>query len=295
MTEQVTDIGGVRICYETMGDPSGRPLLMIMGLSGPMIWWDDELCQLLVDRGFHVIRFDNRDCGRSQKMSGRVNLGAAFLRLGPPPPYTLEDMADDAAGLLRHLGVPAAHVLGASMGGMIGQTLAVRHPERVLSLVSMMSTTGSRLVGRPHPDVMRQMLAARPRDREEYLEYGVRMFRRIGSPGFPSDERRLRERAAATWDRGLNPAGTLRQLVAIMHSRDRSRQLRRLRIPALVVHGTADKLVHVSGGKATARAIPGAELMLVPGMGHDLPRQLWPRIVDGVVRTADRAVNARSA
>jgi pimeloyl-ACP methyl ester carboxylesterase len=287
MSEQTVDIDGVQICYETIGERGGRPLLMIMGLGGPMIWWDDELCRLLADRGFFVVRFDNRDCGRSQKMTGRASLARSFLRF--PPPYSLKDMAGDAAGLLDHLGIESAHVTGASLGGMIAQTLAIRHPARVRSLVSIMSTTGSRRVGWPDPRVVPALLGKSAVDRDSYVRIVTDTFKRIGSPGFPFDEARMRDRAVRTFDRGVNRAGTLRQLVAITSAADRTAHLRRLRVPALVVHGKADPLVNVSGGVATARAIPGAELILVPGMGHDLPRAVWPTLVDGIERTADRA------
>ncbi|ALG10144.1 alpha/beta fold hydrolase [Kibdelosporangium phytohabitans] len=300
MAETSADINGVRICYETIGDPGGRPLLLVMGLGGPMIWWDDELCELLADRGFRVIRFDNRDCGRSQSMTGQASLVGSLLgswtgaRVGQPPPYTLADMADDAAGLLDHLGIDAAHVTGVSLGGMIAQTLAIRHPARVTSLVSVMSTTGGRRVGWPHPRVLPSLLGRAPRGRQAYEEAVLATFKLIGSPGFDFDEERMRVRARRTYDRGINRAGTLRQLVAITSAADRAPRLRGLRVPALVIHGKADPLVHVSGGTATARAIPGAELILVPGMGHDLPRAVWPTLVDGVDRTARRAVSSHT-
>jgi pimeloyl-ACP methyl ester carboxylesterase len=287
MGEQSARVNGVRICYETLGDPADRPLLLVMGLGGPLIWWDDQLCRMLVDRGFFVVRYDNRDSGRSEAMTGRASLVGSFL--GARQPYSLADMADDAAGLLDHLGITAAHVTGVSMGGMIAQTLAIRRPKRVRSLVSVMSTTGRRLVGWPDPRVLRLLMAPGVRDRADYVELALLSFRRIGSPGFPFDEPRMRVRSGDTWDRGLNRAGTLRQLAAITSSPDRTAGLRGLRVPALVVHGRADPLVHVSGGRATARAIPGAELVLVPGMGHDLPREVWPMLVDGIDRTARRA------
>jgi pimeloyl-ACP methyl ester carboxylesterase len=288
MSEQTADINGVRICYETIGDPEDRPLLLIMGLGGPMIWWDDELCQQLADRKFFVVRFDNRDCGRSQSMTGRASLVGSFL--GAKQPYSLADMADDAAGLLGHLELTDVHVTGASLGGMIAQTLAIRHPALVRSLVSVMSTTGNRLVGWPQPRIVPMLLGGGAVDREGYIALATRTFQRIGSPGFPFDEARMRERSGNTFDRGINRAGTLRQLTAVTSSPDRTSRLRKLRIPALVMHGKADPLVHVSGGRATARAIPGAELILVDGMGHDLPRPVWPRLVEGIDRTAQRAL-----
>jgi pimeloyl-ACP methyl ester carboxylesterase len=287
MTERVTEVGGVELCHETFGDAGGRPLLLVMGLGAPMIWWDEEFCETLAAQGFYVVRFDNRDSGRSSRMRGRANLGQAYLLRRAP--YSLADMAGDAAGLLDALGIPAAHVAGASMGGMIAQTLAIRHPERVLSLTSIMSSTGGRLVGRPSGKAMSMLLSAPPRNRADYVEMLVRTFRLIGSPGYPFDEERMRDRAERTFDRGVHPGGTVRQLAAIMADRDRGPRLRRVRVPALVVHGARDPLVHVSGGRATARAIPGADLDVVPGMGHDLPRAVWPRVVKGITRIADRA------
>jgi pimeloyl-ACP methyl ester carboxylesterase len=287
MAESVAAVNGIELCHETFGDPGDRPLLLVMGLGAPMIWWDEEFCETLAGQGFFVIRFDNRDAGRSTKLTGTVNLAHAYLLRNAP--YSLADMADDAAGLLDVLGIPAAHVAGASMGGMIAQTLAIRHPARVLSLTSIMSSTGGRLVGRPSPKAMSMLLATPPRNRTEYIEMLLRTFRVIGSPGYPFDEDRMRRRAERTFDRGVHPGATLRQLAAIVSARDRAPRLRRVNVPALVVHGARDPLVNVSGGRATARAIPGADLDVVPGMGHDLPRAVWPRVIGGIVRIAGRA------
>ncbi|WP_410630546.1 alpha/beta fold hydrolase [Amycolatopsis sp. cmx-4-83] len=284
MTEQLARVNGIELCHESFGDRAGRPLLLIMGLAAPMIWWDEEFCETLAARGFHVIRFDNRDAGRSTRLHGRADLAQAYLLRRSP--YTLADMADDAAGLLTELGIPAAHVVGASMGGMIAQTLAIRHPSRVLSLTSIMSSTGGRFVGRPSARALPMLLTAPPKDRESYVETLMRTFRLIGSPAYPFDEARMRNRAERTYDRGLPPGGALRQLAAIMADRDRAPGLRRTKLPALVVHGARDPLVHVSGGRATARAIPGAALDIVPGMGHDLPRAVWPRLIRGIERIA---------
>ncbi|MEV6909641.1 alpha/beta hydrolase [Amycolatopsis sp. NPDC051071] len=287
MPETIAEVNGIELCHETFGSPEGRPLLMIMGLASQMIWWDDELCENLAAEGFYVIRYDNRDAGRSSRLSGRVSLPLAYtLRVAP---YSLADMADDAAALLAGLGVESAHVVGASMGGMVAQTMAIKHPARVRSLTSIMSTTGNRFVGRPSARAIAMLLSAPPRDREQYVDYLLRTFRVIGSPGYPFDEDRMRERAERSFDRGVNPGGTARQLAAIMSGRDRFRALRNLRLPALVVHGSKDPLVHVSGGRATARALRESELDVVAGMGHDLPRPIWPRLVRGLVRTADRA------
>ena len=291
MNECFAKVNGIELCYEALGDSTGRPLLLIMGLGGPLIWWDDGLCDLLVDRGFYVIRYDNRDCGRSTMMNGAVTPSPLRALLGDnrTASYRLDDMAADAAGLLDHLEVPRAHVMGISMGGMIAQTLAIRDPERVLSLTSIMSTTGSRRVGWPRPRVLPVLWRRPPRSREGYVEHALRVWRLIGSPGFPFDERRIRERAGATYDRGIDPRGTARQLVAITASGDRTAKLVKVSAPTLVIHGADDPLVHPSGGIATAKAIPGAELMTIRGMGHDLPPELWPRVVNAVDRNAKRA------
>jgi pimeloyl-ACP methyl ester carboxylesterase len=291
MNERFARLGDVELCYEALGDPTGQPLLLVMGLGGPLIWWDDDLCQMLVDSGFYVVRFDNRDCGRSTRIEGvaRPRVMRALLGSGRSASYLLDDMAGDAVGLLDQLELSSAHVMGVSMGGMIAQALAIGHPGRVRSLVTIMSTTGARTVGWPSPRVVPLLTRRPPRGREGYVEFTVKMWRIIGSPGFPFDEQRIRRRAEATWDRGVDPVATARQLVAITSSGDRTPALRRLRLPALVVHGKKDPLVHVSGGVATARAIPGAELEVIDGMGHDMPPQLWQRLVDGVARTSERA------
>jgi pimeloyl-ACP methyl ester carboxylesterase len=291
MSERLAHVNGIQICYETLGDPGGRPLLLVMGLGGPLIWWDDALCRMFVERGFHVIRFDNRDCGRSTRMESapRPRPLRALLGATSSASYTLDDVAADAAGLLDHLGLPAAHVTGVSMGGMIAQTLAISHPGRVLSLASIMSSTGSRRVGWARPRLLPLLARGLPRTRAEYVAEALRLWRLIGSPGFPFDEERIRRRAEDTFDRGVDPAATARQFVAIAASGNRTAVLRGLRVPAVVIHGADDPLIHVSGGAATARAIPGAELLVIRGMGHDLPAELWPTVVDAVDRTAGRA------
>jgi len=280
----------VELCYQTYGDPDGEPLLLVMGLGGPMTWWDPELCALLVDRGFHVIRYDNRDVGRSTRIQARVSRGTlvrAFAGQKVRAPYSMGDLADDAFGLLDHLGLESAHVVGVSMGGMIAQTMAIAHPKRVRSLTSIMSTTGKRTVGWQHPSLLPNLLGARA-GREAYVEASVKTWRLIGSPGYPMTEEKTRTRAGETYDRGVSAAGTMRQMVAVVTQPNRSRQLHALRMPALVVHGLADKMVHVSGGRATAAAIPGAELLLIDGMGHDLPPALFETFADGIRRTASR-------
>jgi pimeloyl-ACP methyl ester carboxylesterase len=296
MAEERANVNGIEIVYETIGDPSNPPLLLVMGLGTQLIHWDVELCQRFADRGFHVIRFDNRDAGRSTHIRAPVpNVMRAMAGLRIEAPYLLDDMADDAFGLLDHLGIEAAHVAGASMGGMIAQTMAIRRPERVLSLTSIMSTTGERRVGRPKLRVWGVLLRRAPRDKDAAVEYFVRVFRLIGSKGFPADEDRVRALAAEAYDRGHSPAGTGRQLAAIMASGDRTERLRELNIPTLVFHGESDPLVPFRAGRATAEAIPDARLIAIPGMGHDMPREVWPRLVDGVAETAARASAAQAA
>jgi pimeloyl-ACP methyl ester carboxylesterase len=288
-------VGEVELCYETFGDAADPAMLLIMGLGTQMIAWHDDFCSELAERGFHVIRFDNRDIGRSTKLSHirPPKLWQLAVRDRRAAGYSLEDMADDAIGLLDHLGVDRAHVVGASMGGMIAQTLAIRHPARVLSLVSIMSNTGGRWSNRPSLSVLPIFLREAPREREAFAEYAVKLFTAIGSPEYPSDSEELRERAMLSYDRGVDPAGSARQLAAILAAPDRKKELRRLNVPALVIHGSSDKMVNPSGGRSTAKAIPGARLMVIEGMGHDLPRALWPRMLDAIAENAARA--ARSA
>ena len=281
---------GVELCYQTFGDPDDEPLLLVMGLGGPMTWWDPALCRMLAERGFYVIRYDNRDTGRSTKVAGRVSrtmLIRAFSGRHVRTPYGLADMAADAFALLDHLGLESAHVAGVSMGGMIAQTMAIEHPERVRSLTSIMSTTGKRTVGWQHPSLLPNLLGHKA-GREAYIEASVRTWKLIGSPGYPEPVERTRRDAGETYDRGVTASGTLRQMIAILTQPNRSPRLRALTVPALVVHGLADKMVHVSGGRATAAAIPRAELLLIDGMGHDLPPALFETFADGIRRTASR-------
>jgi pimeloyl-ACP methyl ester carboxylesterase len=290
MAERSAELpSGVRLCYETFGDRRDPTILLVMGLGTQMIAWHEDLCAMLTDSGFHVVRFDNRDCGRSSTMRGRPPTQAQILTRRVRATYKLRDMAEDALGLLDELRIPAAHVVGASMGGMIAQTLAIRHPLRVLSLTSIMSTTGHWRVGLPAPGVYSVLLRDAPSERDAYIAHLTWVVQKIGSPAFPRDPAELRERAGRSWDRGLHPAGTGRQLAAIIASGDRTAKLRGLDLPALVIHGTADRLVNPSGGRATARAIPGAELLKIEGMGHDMPRGTWPQIVEGIARVTSRA------
>ncbi|MGZ4438185.1 MAG: alpha/beta fold hydrolase [Nocardioides sp.] len=283
---------GVEIVYQTFGDPSAEPLLLVMGLGGPMTWWNPDFCTMLAEAGFFVIRFDNRDSGRSTKVTGRINrrmLAGSFVGRRVGTPYTLDDMADDGFALLDHLGIESAHLAGVSMGGMIVQTMAVGRPDRVRSLTSIMSTTGRRTVGWQDPRLLPLLLARRNRTREAYVAQSARLWKIIGSPLYPDTTEAVRDRAGETWDRGVSAAGVARQMAAIVAQPDRSRSLRSLRVPTLVIHGTADKMVHVSGGRATAQAIAGSELLLVPGMGHDVPIPLHRTFVDAIRRNADRA------
>jgi pimeloyl-ACP methyl ester carboxylesterase len=288
--------GAVDIVYETIGDPSDPPLLLVMGLGMQLIHWDPELCEQFAERGFHVIRFDNRDAGLSTKVRAPVpNVMRLMSGLPAQVPYRLTDMAGDAFGLLDHLGIERAHVVGTSMGGMIAQQMAIEAPERVLSLASMMSTTGDRFAGTPKLKVWSVLMRRAPNDRDAYIEYFARVFRMIGSPAYRPDDERVREEAAATYDRCHHPAGTARQLGAVLASGSRTAALRQLDVPTIVIHGEADPLLPVRGGRATAKAIPGAELITIPGMGHDLPKELWPMYVDAIVWNAERAATRRDA
>ncbi len=290
MNEQFATVGDVELCYETFGNPEDPAMLLIMGLGTQMIAWHEDFCAELVSRGFFVIRYDNRDCGHSTRFDSvpPPTIPQLLTRRLRHVAYTLEDMADDAAGLLDHLGIESAHVTGASMGGMIAQMLAAGHPDRVRSLASIMSSTGSRVSGQPRLRAYPVLLRRPPRDREQHVEALVRLFGIIGSPGFERDVEALRELAGQGFDRGVSAAGTGRQMAAILASGNRTAALRRIQAPTVVIHGTADKLVSPSGGKATARAIPGARLVLVRGMGHDMPRGAWPQIIGAIAENADR-------
>jgi pimeloyl-ACP methyl ester carboxylesterase len=288
-------VGALELCFETFGASEAPPLLLIMGLAAQMILWDDDFCEQLAARGFRVVRFDNRDIGRSTHLRGaRVPKRWQLLtRRSGAATYTLDEMAQDAVGLLDHLEISAAHIVGASMGGMVAQLVAINHPDRVLSLVSIMSTTGARSVGRPQPRIARHLLRRGARERDPYIEDHIATYRLIGSPGFDFDEEHKRERAARCFDRGVYPAGAARQLGAVIAARDRTERLTQVRVATTVIHGDADPLVDVSGGRATADAIPGATLVILPGMGHDLPRELWPQIISAIAANAAAAAARR--
>ena len=288
-------VGRIDLEYEDLGRKDGRPLLLIMGLGAQMILWEDDLCAALIERGHRVIRFDNRDVGRSTRladagMPDMVRASSAFFAGLPiEAPYTLSDMAADAAGLLDALAIPTAHVVGASLGGMIAQTLAIEQPHRVRSLTSIMSTTGRPELPPARPEAMAVLLLPTPAEREAYVERSVHVFRTIGSPGFPFDEERVRRLALLSWDRGISPDGPARQLLAVIASGSRHERLAGLRMPTIVFHGADDPLMPVEHARDTAACIPGAELVVVEGMGHDLPRPVWPRLVDAVTRLTSRS------
>ena len=297
--EQFCTAGDVELCYETFGDPNAEPLLLVMGLATQMLAWHTDFCRQLADRGFHVVRFDNRDIGKSQHFDHKPPPKPLELvtRRIKDPAYTLEDMADDGVRLMDCLGFESAHVVGASMGGMIAQTMAARHPDRVRSLVSIMSTTGNRWKGQPALKTMPVLLSKPATTKEAAVERVVKVFKLVGSPGFERDEQELRELAAMSFDRARSREGTGpgRQIAAVIASGDRTPALSKIQVPTLVIHGAADKLVRPSGGRATAAAISGAELMMIDGMGHDLPRGVWPRIIDGISDNAARAVQPVAA
>ncbi len=291
MSEQFVDVGnGVTLCYETFGDAAAPPVLLIMGLGMQMISWPDGFCERLVERGFHVVRFDNRDVGRSTKFTAPPpSTWQMVTRRFSPGHYSLSDMAADAAGLLRTLQLAPAHIVGLSMGGMIAQVLTAEHPDVARSLTSIMSNTGHRLKGQPTVKTFRAISKPAPFEREGFVQHFATLFTIIGSPGFPPDREELCFEAGRAYDRGHNPEGSGRQIVAILSSKNRRRQLKTIRVPTLVIHGKADKLVRPSGGKETARCIPGAKLMLIDGMAHDLPRDVWDRIADAIAENANAA------
>jgi pimeloyl-ACP methyl ester carboxylesterase len=303
VTEQLTDVGrGVEICHESFGDPSDPPMLLLMGLATQMVAWHEDFCNELVGRGFHVIRMDNRDTGRSTHFPDvpEPTLRQMIRRRFDPRQYDLDDMAEDTAGLIEALGLGPVHLVGASMGGMIGQVLAARRPELVRSFASIMSNTGSRVSGQPALGVMRLLLAQAPRGREEFIEHAERLFGVIGTQGEERGD--IEAIAAMHFERGVDPASGGRQLGAVLKSGNRTRLLRRIKAPTVVIHGTADKLVRPSGGRAAVRLIPGARLIKVPGMGHDLPRSRWPLLIDAIVantrktpETKDDAAATRAA
>jgi pimeloyl-ACP methyl ester carboxylesterase len=293
LDERASQVGSaeIDISHQRLGKSNAPAVLLIMGIAAQSIHWPDSFCNALVDSGLQVIRFDNRDSGLSTHLNDAPspNLPAALSGDLSSVSYTLSDMAADAVGLLDFLGIGKAHVVGASMGGQIAQTMAIEHPDRVRSLTSMMSTTGNRRVGQSSPDVLREVFSGPPAvTREEVIQKMVQAVRVVGSPGYPSDENEIAVRAGRAYDRCYDPIGTARQAVATVASGDRTERLRHLMVPTLVIHGLADRMCDISGGRATAEAIPGAELITIEGMGHDLAPglrlQLAARIAEFVWR-----------
>ncbi len=282
-------VNGVDIEYVTSGDPADPALLLVMGLGSQLIAWPEMFVERLTARGFFTIRFDNRDSGLSSKFEGMPDFMALFGGDRSSAPYLVEDMAEDAVGVLDALGLERAHVVGVSMGGMITQALVINHPARVLSATSIMSTTGDVTVGAPTGEAVMAMLRPAADNREEAIAATLASNRVISSPGFPFEVDLMTRRAAASYDRCYCPEGTARQLGAILASADRTEGLRQVKIPFLVIHGEEDPLVNVSGGKATAAAVPDARLILIPGMGHDLPEATWDGIIDAIVATTASA------
>ena len=288
----IAQANGIALCYDTFGDPLAPPLLLIMGLASQMIAWDDEFCAQLAARGYRVIRFDNRDIGLSTRFTeaGVPDVAAAFMAAmqGKPvsAPYLLSDMADDAVGLLDALGIDKAHVVGASMGGAIGQTLAIRHAQRLRTLTSIMATTGAPGLPPPTPEALAMLFKPTPTDQAAYFESYRQTWKLLRAGSFPLDEARDLARAGQIFARGLNPAGVARQLTAIVASGSRKEALAAVRVPTLVIHGDADPLVPVACGVDTAGSIPHASLLIIEGMGHALPITLWPRIIDAIAAHA---------
>jgi pimeloyl-ACP methyl ester carboxylesterase len=288
---------GIQLEYDTFGRASDAPLLLIMGLGAQMTLWDEEFCDLIAERGHYVVRFDNRDVGLSTKFDDRgVPDLAKIMAPGADrssAPYTLDDMADDAAGLLDALRIERAHIVGASMGGMIAQTVAYRHAPKTRSLVSIMSSTGNPALPQAKPEAMAVLMVPRPTDRAGNVEASVQAAKVIGSPAYPADEARLRQRAGMMYDRAFTPLGTLRQMAAIFAHGNRAPRLAAVTAPTLVIHGLADPLVPVEGGRDTAKSIPGAQLLEIEGMGHDLPQALWTRLADAIAGHTQKAEAAR--
>lgn len=292
---QIAHANGIDLCYEIFGDPAAEPLLLIMGLGAQMVLWDDEFCRQLAACGFRVIRFDNRDIGKSSKLSGGKRLTALellklrFLKIPVAAPYRLIDMAKDTVGLMDALGIASAHLVGASMGGMIAQEVAISFPQRVRSLTSIMSTTGNPKIPPPTREASAMLLAPPPNTREEYLERFGQTWKVLRVGSFPEDEARDSSRAETCFERGLSPAGVGRQLRAILASGSRKERLHAVTTPTLVIHGTVDPLVRPEGGRDTAASIPGAKLLMIEGMGHAIPIPMWPQIIGAI---ADHAHGA---
>jgi pimeloyl-ACP methyl ester carboxylesterase len=284
------DSNGIQIEYDTFGEPGSRPLLLIMGFAGQLNLWDEELCKKIAQQGHYVIRFDNRDVGLSTKIDEAdvpdimKTIEALMLGEAVNPPYTIEDMANDAVGLLDALGIEKAHICGMSMGGMIAQTIAINYPQKVLSLISIYSGTGDHKDPPPKPEAFEMLTTPFPEEREAFIEHSIKMFRAIAGTGFPFDKEWHRKILAQGFDRAFYPQGPARHLVAILTQKNRRPALKSVSVPTLVIHGADDPLVPVECGRNVAADIPGAELMIIDGMGHDMPHGgAWPQIIDAVV------------
>jgi pimeloyl-ACP methyl ester carboxylesterase len=288
----VAESNGINLTYDTFGDADASPIVLIMGLAAQMIGWDDDFCTELAARGHRVIRFDNRDIGLSTRLDhlGLPNVVALLHDQvqGKPvsAPYTLSDMAADVVGLLNALDIKSAHVVGASMGGAIAQTLAIEHPQRLRTMTTIMSTSGAPGLPPPRPEALQLLLTPTPTEQAAYYQRYLQTWKVLRGPGFPLDEARDLERAAQTFVRGLNPAGVARQLAAILASGSRGEALRAVRVPTLVIHGDADPLVPVECGIDVAERVPGAKRLIVKGMGHALPIPMWPQIIDAIAAHA---------
>jgi len=292
---QLARANGIDLCYEIFGDADAEPMLLIMGLGAQMIHWDDDFCRQLAARGFRVIRFDNRDIGQSTKLTGGKRLGPVellklrFLKIPVAAPYRLRDMAQDVMGLMDALGIKSAHLVGASMGGMIAQEVAITFPERVRSLTSIMSTTSNPKLPPPTKEAGAMLMAPPPTTKEEYFERFAQTWKVLRVGSFPQDEALDRGRAERSYARGLNPAGVGRQLRAILASGSRKERLGSVKAPTLVIHGTVDPLVPPEAGKDTAASIPGAKLVMIEGMGHALPIPMWPEVIGAIDKHAHAA------
>ena len=280
----VVTANGIQIEYDTFGDKSSPALLLIMGGGSQMIYWEVEFCELLAQKGLLVIRFDNRDVGLSTKFeqAGIPDIMAAMRGEPVEPAYTLEDMADDAVGLLDALDIEKAHICGASVGGMIAQVMSYRHPEHVLSLTSIMSGTGNPELPQIKPDILAEVYKPVPDEREAYIEHHVNMWQKLWSPGFPFDEKRLRTLMAQSYDRSYYPQGMARQSAAVIAHGYQKSSIASITTPTLVIHGGKDPFMPVEGGRETAQLIPGAKLLIIDGMGHDIPKETWPTIIDAI-------------
>lgn len=293
--EGFAEANGLKLCWDGFGDPSHPALILIMGMGAQMVGWDDGFCARLALRGFRVIRFDNRDVGKSTWLdhAGQPDvvraMTRAWMRWSVTAPYLLDDMARDVVGLMDVLGIERAHVVGASMGGTIAQVMAIRHPERLLSMTSIMSTTGDPDLPKPHHVATTAVMRAMPTTLEHYVERYVDTYRVLRLGNFPEEEERDRLRAVRNHGRGINPAGGARHLVAILASGSRKQALGEVKVPTLVIHGDLDPLVPLAAGFDTALSIPGAEMMVVRGMGHTMPECLWPQMIDGIATIAERA------